>query len=145
MIALIQRVQEAEVVVEKQTVGKISKGLLVFLGVAESDTQENLQKLAHKVVNYRVFEDDAGKMNLSLLGCSAELLVVSQFTLVAETSKGLRPSFSHAASPQRARSLYEAFIETCKQHQIRVSSGVFGADMQVHLINDGPVTFCLSA
>jgi D-tyrosyl-tRNA(Tyr) deacylase len=143
MIGLIQRVQEAQVLVQSEVVGQIKKGLVLFLGVDQADTQVDLKKLVHKVINYRVFEDGSGKMNLSLLDCQCELLVVSQFTLVADNAKGLRPSFSSAAAPQLAMSMYEAFIKACKQHQIHVASGVFGAEMQVHLINDGPVTFYL--
>ncbi|MGL5359515.1 MAG: D-aminoacyl-tRNA deacylase [Shewanella sp.] len=143
MIALIQRVTRASVEVEQQTVGAIDKGLLVLLGVEREDTPEKMQKLATKVMNYRVFSDENGKMNLNLTQAGGALLVVSQFTLAAETDRGLRPSFSGAGTPAQALALYEAFVDFCRAQGVKTATGQFGADMQVSLVNDGPVTFHL--
>lgn len=143
MRALIQRVSEARVQVEGELVGEIGPGLLLLLGVEKSDTAAQVERLLNKVLNYRVFGDDRGHMNLSLLDVGGELLVVSQFTLAAETNKGLRPSFSSAAAPQDAEALYELFVKEAAQ-SVGVQTGRFGADMQVSLVNDGPVTFMLS-
>ncbi|TNC82377.1 MAG: D-tyrosyl-tRNA(Tyr) deacylase [Oleiphilus sp.] len=143
MKALIQRVAEAEVIVEHAQVAQISAGLLVLLGVGKNDTEQEARKLLDKVLRYRVFEDAAGKMNQSLLDINGDLLVVSQFTLVAETQKGLRPSFSSAAPPGLARALYECFVAYAKDSGLHVQTGQFGADMKVGLVNDGPVTFML--
>ncbi len=143
MRALIQRVSEARVQVEGELVGEIGPGLLLLLGVEKSDTAAQVERLLNKVLNYRVFGDDRGHMNLSLLDVGGELLVVSQFTLAAETNKGLRPSFSSAAAPQDAEALYELFVKEAVQSVV-VETGRFGADMQVSLVNDGPVTFMLS-
>ncbi len=120
--------------------GQIEAGLLVLLGVGLQDTDAEAAKLAHKVTHLRIFEDSAGKMNLSLLDVRGEMLVVSQFTLYAETAKGNRPSYSQAARPEAAVLLYEAFIGYCREQGVRVATGVFQSDMQVMLINDGPVT-----
>lgn len=144
MIGLIQRVSEAKVVVDGSVTGEIGSGLLLLLGVEKHDSQAELEKLLNKTLNYRVFGDDKGHMNLSLLDVSGDLLVVSQFTLAADTKKGLRPSFSSAASPELAESLYEDFLKAAAV-QVKVQSGVFGADMKVSLVNDGPVTFRLTA
>jgi D-aminoacyl-tRNA deacylase len=144
MKALIQRVNHASVKVDQVTVGQIDKGFLVFLGIEKADSQTAATKLLHKVLNYRIFPDDSGHMNLSLLDTAGELLIVSQFTLAADTGKGLRPSFSSAMQPTEAVLLYEHFIDQARAH-CKVSSGLFGADMQVDLCNDGPVTFLLSA
>lgn len=144
MIALIQRVKFAEVCVNGQTIGKIDQGLLVFLGVEATDGQTEIEKLSQKVLNYRIFSDEQGKMNLNVKQIQGQLLVVSQFTLVADTDKGLRPSFSKGASPEHAKALYEAFIHECKQ-EIDTQTGQFAADMQITLQNDGPVTFSLRA
>lgn len=144
MIGLIQRVQAAQVEVEGELVGKINQGVLLLLGVQKEDTKEKSDKLLHKVVNYRIFEDDDGKMNKSLLDIEGELMIVSQFTLPANTRKGLRPSFTSAADPELGRALYEYFVQqaaTPLTHPIQ--TGEFGANMQVSLINDGPVTFWL--
>ncbi|MFT4676752.1 MAG: D-tyrosyl-tRNA(Tyr) deacylase [Patiriisocius sp.] len=145
MQALIQRVKEASVVVNGVTIGEIEVGILLLLGVEKHDERVNLTKLLHKSVNYRIFPDDKGHMNLSLLDIGGELLVVSQFTLAANTHKGLRPSFSSAAAPELAESLYEEFISEAKVQVSKVETGKFGADMAVRLLNDGPVTFLLSA
>lgn len=143
MIALIQRVTHAKVDVNGETVGQINKGLLVLLGVEKEDDQHKADRLAEKVLNYRVFSDADGKMNLNVQQAGGEILVVSQFTLSADTQKGLRPSFSKGAPPELAERLYAYFIQKCGQ-KITVFSGRFAADMQVSLTNDGPVTFWLN-
>ena len=143
MIALIQRVKRASVSVDNTIVGKIDQGLLVLLGIEREDNIEKMVKLATKVINYRVFSDEDGKMNLNMTQVGGQLLVVSQFTLAANTGKGLRPSFSCAATPEQADRLYLAFVEYCRQQGVMTQTGQFGADMQVELVNDGPVTFNL--
>lgn len=144
MIGLIQRVQASQVEVDGKVIGKINQGILILLGVQKEDNEQLSDKLLHKVINYRIFEDDEGKMNKSLLDIEGELLVVSQFTLPANTKKGLRPSFASAANPELGRSLYDYFVEQAGEKLPKpVQSGQFGADMQVSLINDGPVTFWL--
>lgn len=143
MIALIQRVSRASVVVDNQTKGAIDKGLLVLLGVEQEDTREKMEKLATKVMSYRVFSDENGKMNLNLEQVGGSLLVVSQFTLAADTGRGLRPSFSGACTPDQALALYEEFVAFCRAKGVTTETGQFGADMQVSLVNDGPVTFNL--
>jgi len=143
MRALIQRVSEARVDVAGETVGAIDRGLLVLLGVEKGDTREQVEKLVHKVLHYRVFADEQGKMNCNVQQVGGSLLVVSQFTLAADTQKGLRPSFSSAAAPELAEALYEHFLAALLREQARVETGIFAADMQVHLVNDGPVTFLL--
>ncbi|MBY6187977.1 D-tyrosyl-tRNA(Tyr) deacylase [Marinobacter hydrocarbonoclasticus] len=145
MIALIQRVSEARVDVAGETIGAIDGGLLVLLGVQRDDDEARLRKLADKVMKYRIFSDDAGKMNLNVQQAGGSLLVVSQFTLAADTEKGLRPSFSSAAHPSEAERLYEAFVAYCRSQGMTVETGSFGADMKVSLTNDGPVTFSLTA
>ncbi len=145
MIALIQRVSEARVDVAGETIGAIDGGLLVLLGVERDDDETRLRKLADKVMKYRIFADDEGKMNLNVRQAGGSLLVVSQFTLAADTEKGLRPSFSSAAHPSEAERLYEAFVAYCREQGMRVETGAFGADMKVSLTNDGPVTFSLKA
>ena len=144
MLGLIQRVSEAQVRVLDEVVGEIGPGLLLFLGVEKKDSLAQVDKLLNKVLNYRLFGDDKDHMNLSLLDVGGELLVVSQFTLAADTKKGLRASFSSAAAPEDAKSLYQLFVERAAQSVI-VQTGRFGADMKVSLVNDGPVTFMLSA
>ena len=144
MLGLIQRVSEARVLVKGNIVAEIGPGLLLLLGVEQSDSETEAVKLVNRVLNYRVFNDDLGHMNLSLLDVVGELLVVSQFTLAASTNKGLRPSFSSAASPVDARALYDFFVRVAAQ-RVSVQTGHFGADMQVSLVNDGPATFILSA
>lgn len=147
MRGLIQRVSHASVVVSGEVVGEIDKGLLLLLGVQKGDTEEQAQKLLHKVSNYRVFADEQQKMNLSVKDISGGLLIVSQFTLAAETQKGLRPGFSSAAEPALAEDLYNYFVAQAHQlaleSKVTVQTGTFGADMQVSLLNDGPVTFML--
>ena len=143
MIALIQRVKSAQVDVDGQTIGKINQGLLVLLGVAKDDDKTKADRLVQRITNYRIFSDEDGRMNLSLKQIEGELLVVSQFTLVADTKKGTRPGFSRGASPELGKELYEYFVEQCKQADITTQTGQFGADMQVSLLNDGPVTFNL--
>ncbi len=145
MQGLIQRVKHASVVVDGETVGAIDAGILLLLGVEKQDGEPQLKKLLHKILNYRIFADDAGHMNRSLLDCKGDLLVVSQFTLAANTQKGLRPSFSSAAPPELAEQLYEQFVAEAKSEVSHVATGKFGADMAVSLLNDGPVTFLLSA
>jgi D-tyrosyl-tRNA(Tyr) deacylase len=145
MRVLVQRVTEASVEVDHVIVGQIRRGLLVFLGVHESDTEANADYLASKVIQLRIFPDTDGKMNLSLRDISGEMLVVSQFTLYGDTSKGNRPSYSQAARPEVAVRLYDYFVQISRDRGISVSTGVFQAHMQVRLINDGPVTlFCSS-
>lgn len=145
MRALVQRVTEASVSVNASITGQIGHGLLVLLGVRSDDTRAQAEFLARKVINLRIFPDISGKMNRSLADISGELLVVPQFTLYAETSKGNRPSYSQAAPPDLAQPLYEYFVTLCRGMNIRVSTGVFQAHMEVHLINDGPVTLMCSA
>ncbi|WP_345866407.1 D-aminoacyl-tRNA deacylase [Shewanella algae] len=144
MIALIQRVSRAKVTVADEVTGAIDKGLLVLFGVERQDDMAAMEKLATKVMNYRVFSDDNGKMNLNLTQVGGQLLVVSQFTLAADTSRGLRPSFSGGDSPAQAEELYEAFVAFCRSKGVTTETGRFAADMQVELLNDGPVTFNLS-
>jgi D-tyrosyl-tRNA(Tyr) deacylase len=143
MKALIQRVTSSSVEVSGEIVGQISSGILVFLGVEKGDDEAVAQALLDKILVYRIFEDESGKMNLGLKDVEGELLVVSQFTLAANTKKGRRPSFSEAGSPELANSLYEYFIDRAKEAGVFVQSGEFGADMKVSLVNDGPVTFML--
>lgn len=144
MIGLIQRVSIAQVEVDEQVIGKINQGILLLLGVQREDTTQHADKLLHKVINYRIFEDADGKMNESLLNIGGELLVVSQFTLPADTNKGLRPSFTPAAPPALGLELYNYFVEQANTAiEPAIQTGEFGADMQVSLVNDGPVTFWL--
>ena len=143
MKGLIQRVKHASVEVKGQRVGAIDAGILLFLGVEKSDTEEQADKLLHKVLNYRIFADADGKMNESLLQQNKSLLLVSQFTLVADTQKGLRPGFSQGATPADGERLYNYFLTACKSKGIQIESGCFGANMQITLCNDGPVTFLL--
>ncbi|EDY87289.1 D-tyrosyl-tRNA(Tyr) deacylase [gamma proteobacterium HTCC5015] len=145
MIALIQRVQHARVTVDDRTVGEIGPGLLALVGVEKGDNSESCAKLSHKLLHYRVFNDEQGKMNLNLAQVDGELLLVSQFTLAADTRKGLRPSFSSAAPPNEGRLYFDQLLEQLRDAGARVKTGEFGADMQVHLQNDGPVTFWLKA
>ena len=144
MIALIQRVTQAKVEVDGEIVGQIGKGLLVLLGVEKDDERSKADKLAEKVLNYRVFSDADDKMNLNVQQVAGEVLVVSQFTLVADTQKGLRPSFSKGATPSLANELYEYFAQKCGE-KVKVECGRFAADMQVSLVNEGPVTFWLNS
>ncbi|MDC9598082.1 D-aminoacyl-tRNA deacylase [Xenorhabdus anantnagensis] len=143
MIALIQRVTQATVVVEGETIGEIGQGLLVLLGVEKDDTPQKAQRLCDKVMGYRVFSDEQGKMNLNVQQAQGSLLVVSQFTLAVDTQKGLRPSFSGGAEPQKADELYRYFVEQSRVTGVKTEMGKFAADMKVSLTNDGPVTFWL--
>lgn len=143
MKALIQRVRSARVEVEGEIVGAIDGGLLAFIGVEPSDAEANAEKLLRRLLHYRVFSDTAGKMNQSLSDVAGGLLLVSQFTLVADTKNGLRPSFSSAADPALGARVFEHLVALARQGYPLVATGRFGADMQVHLVNDGPVTFLL--
>jgi len=144
MIALIQRVSKASVKVDNKITGEINKGLLVFVAIEPTDNNEKAQRLAQKIAGYRVFEDVQGKMNLNVKQVEGEILVVSQFTLAADTSKGLRPSFTNVAPPEVSENLYHCFCEDLRALGFKVPTGVFGADMKVSLLNDGPVTFSLA-
>ena len=143
MIALIQRVTHAKVEVDKITIGSINSGILLLLGVEKGDTKKNADDLLRKVINYRIFADKDDKMNLSLSDIAGELLIVPQFTLPANTKKGTRPSFASAAPPDEGALYYEYFVERSKEKIKIVETGQFGADMQVTLTNNGPVTFWL--
>ena len=140
---LVQRVTEASVTVDNIVTGKIEKGFLVLIGITHSDTKDDADFLINKLLNLRVFSDENGKMNLNINQVNGELLLVSQFTLYANTSHGNRPDFLEAAKPAYAEELYEYIIKECKNRNINVQTGVFGADMKVHLLNDGPVTIML--
>jgi D-tyrosyl-tRNA(Tyr) deacylase len=145
MRALLQRVREASVTVDGATVGRIGAGLLVFLGVGREDSEADVEVLVEKIPALRIFEDEAGKMNRSLSDTSKALLAVSQFTLYADTRKGRRPSFVDAMAPEEARRLYALFCQRCRSLGLTVEEGVFAADMQVALVNDGPVTIWLES
>ncbi|MDD6628893.1 MAG: D-aminoacyl-tRNA deacylase [Lachnospiraceae bacterium] len=142
---LIQRVQNAGVTVENETIGSISNGLLVFVGVSNTDTREIADKMIHKLLNLRIFSDENGKTNLSLSSVNGELLIISQFTLYADCKHGNRPSFTDAGKPELANALYEYIIEKCKESVTKVACGEFGADMKVSLLNDGPFTIMLDS
>lgn len=143
MKLIIQRVNQASVTVDEKIVGKINKGFLVFIGVSETDTTVEADKLINKMLGLRIFEDELGKTNLSLEDVQGELLLVSQFTLYADCKKGNRPSFIQAGNPKLAENLYEYMIQKCISHGKKVEKGVFGADMKVALLNDGPFTILL--
>lgn len=143
MRALIQRVRQASVEVNQQVIGQIDGGLLVFVGLAKTDTPQTAEKLLKKILTYRLFSDESGRMNLNLQQVNGGLLLVSQFTLMAETRKGLRPDFGPAMPPDEARELFSQLVEHAKHIYPKVQTGEFGADMQVMLQNDGPVTFML--
>ncbi len=145
MLALIQRVTSASVSIGGSVAGSISGGLLLLLGIEKSDTEQQADRLLQKVLAYRVFADAEGKMNLSLRDVQGGLLVVSQFTLAANTDSGLRPSFSSAKAPAEAEQLYNYFLKAARSSHASVAAGRFGADMQVALVNDGPVTFLLKS
>ena len=143
MIALIQRVSRASVTVEGEVTGEIGPGLLVLLGVERDDDEQKANRLCERVLGYRIFSDAEGKMNLNVQQAGGSVLVVSQFTLAADTERGMRPGFSKGAAPDKAEALYQYFVERCRQQQINTQTGRFAADMQVSLVNDGPVTFWL--
>ena len=145
MRAVIQRVKKSSVKAADEIVGQIGKGLLVLLGVARDDTAKDADYLANKIINLRIFEDPDGKMNRSLLETGGELLVVSQFTLLADCRKGRRPSFIEAAEPQKAADLYETFVDRVREKGVKVQTGRFRAMMEVALINDGPVTLIIES
>lgn len=145
MRALIQRVSQASVHVDGERIGHIDQGLLALIGVERDDTPERAEKLLQKMLNYRVFSDEQGRMNLGLSTTRGGLLLVPQFTLVADTRKGLRPGFSHGATPEDGERLFNHLIECAQKAHDTVETGRFGADMQVSLINDGPVTFMLES
>ena len=140
---LIQRVSKADVKVENKTVGEINKGIVVLIGIGGEDTKQKADEMIRKLINLRIFEDENEKMNLSIKDVNGELLLISQFTLYADTSKGNRPSFINAANPEYANKLYEYIIEKAQQEVKVVEKGIFGANMQVTLTNDGPVTIML--
>ena len=143
MKALLQRVSQARVDVAGETIGAIDQGLMVLIGIEPQDTPASADKMLHKLLNYRVFGDADGKMNLSLTDVNGGLLLVSQFTLAADTKSGMRPSFSKTAPPALGAELFGYLVTKAKTSHATVETGQFGADMQVHLINDGPVTFLL--
>lgn len=143
MKIVVQRVKNAQVDVEGKTVGKIGKGFLVLVGITHNDTKKQADYLVKKLCKLRVFTDENDKMNLGLKDINGELLIVSQFTLYADCSQGNRPSFTEAAKPDQANELYEYFCSECEKNQVHVEKGIFGADMKVSLLNDGPVTIIL--
>ena len=145
MRVVIQRVSEASVSIDSQVTGKISNGYMILVGICPEDNQEDIQWLTQKIVNLRVFGDEDGKMNLSIIDIKGEILLISQFTLFASTKKGNRPSFIQSAKPEIAIPLYEQFINTLKETGIPVQTGTFGADMKVSLTNDGPVTIIIDS
>lgn len=145
MRVLLQRVSRAKVTVAGETTGEIGRGLLVLLGAGEGDTPDDLDYVLDKTVNLRIFADEDGKMNLSLKDLDAEMLVVSQFTLYADTRRGRRPSFTGAMGAKEADEMYETFVERAREHVRKVETGVFGADMDVELVNDGPVTIWIDS
>ncbi len=145
MRLVIQRVSRAEVRVDGEITGAIDNGLVVLLGVTHEDTSEDIDYLLQKMINLRIFSDADGKMNLSLLDSGGGLLIISQFTLYADTSRGRRPSYTDAALPERAEELYEEFVAKARSQSLQVETGIFGAFMEVELVNDGPVTIILES
>ncbi|AQW91104.1 D-tyrosyl-tRNA(Tyr) deacylase [Elizabethkingia anophelis] len=145
MKVVIQRVSESEVVVENQSVGKIGKGFMLLIGIDENDEKQDADWLVQKILNLRVFGDEEGKMNLSIVDIKGDLLCISQFTLIADYKKGNRPSFIKAAKPDKAIPLFEYFKEEITKSGLKTESGIFGADMKVSLINDGPVTIVMDS
>lgn len=143
MIALVQRVAEARVAAGGETLGAIGCGVLALIGIERGDTEREAERLAERVLGYRIFADDEGRMNRSLADVRGGLLVVPQFTLAADTRSGTRPGFSTAAAPEEGRRLFERYVEACRGRHATVAQGRFGADMRVSLVNDGPVTFWL--
>lgn len=145
MRAIVQRVKKSELFIDEKLFSKINKGFLILLGITETDTEAELKALADKILKLRVFEDGNGKMNLSIADVGGELQIVSQFTLYADCHHGNRPSFISAAKPEIANPIYERFVKYCRETGINVETGVFGADMQINLVNDGPVTIAIEA
>ncbi|OGO78939.1 MAG: D-tyrosyl-tRNA(Tyr) deacylase [Clostridiales bacterium GWB2_37_7] len=145
MRAVVQRVTSGNVEVEGNSVGSIDKGLVVLLGVSEKDTNEDVAYMSEKILNLRVFDDEEGKMNFSLLDIQGELLVVSQFTLYGDCRKGRRPNYMAAAKPEKADELYNEFVKQCRAQSVKTETGVFQADMKVNIINDGPVTLIVDS
>ena len=145
MIGLLQRVTRAEVVVGGETIGRIERGLMVLVAVHRDDTEKDVARLAERLLGYRVFPDDEGRMNRSVSDISGGLLLVPQFTLTADTRKGTRASFTKGADPEKATAYFDGLLAACREQLDVVESGVFGADMQVSLVNDGPVTFWLES
>ncbi|MCT4120568.1 D-tyrosyl-tRNA(Tyr) deacylase [Elizabethkingia anophelis] len=145
MKVVIQRVSESEVVIENQSVGKIGKGFMLLIGIDENDEKQDADWLVQKILNLRVFGDEEGKMNLSIVDIKGDLLCISQFTLIADYKKGNRPSFIKAAKPDKAIPLFEYFKEEIAKSGLKTESGIFGADMKVSLINDGPVTIVMDS
>ena len=143
MKLVVQRVKNANVVVDEKQVGKIEKGYLVLVGVTHNDTKEIADYLVKKICNLRIFEDENGKMNLNIKQVNGSMLIVSQFTLYGDCTEGNRPSFTNAAKPDYANELYEYFCNKCSENDIHIEKGIFGADMKVSLLNDGPVTIIL--
>jgi D-tyrosyl-tRNA(Tyr) deacylase len=143
MIALIQRVTRSTVTVQGQQVAGIGPGMLALMGIEATDDHASGERLLNRLLSYRIFADEAGKMNLDIRQISGELLLVPQFTLVADTHKGTRPGFSRGAPPEAARALFGQLVDAARRLHPRVEAGIFGADMQVELVNDGPVTFLL--
>ena len=143
MLGLIQRVKQASVSVDREITGEIQQGILLLLGIQKNDSEETANKLIDKILAYRIFSDEHNKMNCNVQQIDGGVLVVSQFTLAADTKKGLRPSFSSAAPPAQAEALYDYFVAQMRNKHPQVATGIFAADMQVSLINDGPVTFML--
>ena len=144
MKAVVQRVLESSVEVNGKVVGEIGKGLNILVGIEKGDTEEEIQKAVNKIVNLRIFEDEKGKMNLSVKDINGEVLVISQFTLAGSIKKGRRPSFENAESPDRAKKLYEYFVEEISK-EVPTQTGIFAADMKVYILNDGPVTFIVDS
>jgi D-tyrosyl-tRNA(Tyr) deacylase len=145
MVAVIQRVRQASVEVENRTVASIGKGILCFLGVEKGDTQADAEYIAARLPKLRIFDDENGKMNLSLKDIKGEILVVSQFTLVADVKRGLRPGFENAEVPEKAKEIFDLVIKFLTQNGIKVKTGIFGARMHVNLLNEGPATFILKS
>lgn len=145
MIVVIQRVSSSSVKVNEKIVGQIGKGLNILLGLKKGDTNEDIKKLVNKIVNLRIFPDENGKMNLSLLDIKGEALIISQFTLAGNVKKGRRPSFDDSEKPELANTLYEEFVEEISSHGVKTQTGVFAAMMDVNIQNDGPVTFIIDS
>jgi D-tyrosyl-tRNA(Tyr) deacylase len=145
MKVVLQRVLSGKVVVSGETVGEIGQGIVVLVGFEKGDINSYIDKMVDKIVNLRIFEDAAGKMNLSVKDINGSLLIIPNFTLAADCRKGRRPSFQSSEDPERAEEMFKRFVEKCKELGVEVQTGIFGADMKVHIVNDGPVTFILTS